>query len=100
MRRKNFMIYNIVKKSAITWAVVSAFGTVALAENVFRFSFQGDIQGVDPMSHYESFQISTMSNVYEGLTRRDSTLAIKPHLATSWKVTIAPPSGNLHYEKG
>lgn len=93
------MIYNIVKKSAITWAVVSAFGTVALAENVFRFSFQGDIQGLDPQSHFETFQLSTMQNVYEGLTRRDANLQIQPHLATSWEV-LSPTEWKFKLRKG
>ncbi len=80
------MMFNVLKKSASVVAVFSVLVGSAVAENVFKFAFQGDIQGVDPQSHYETFQLSTMANVYEGLTRRNADLQIMPHLAESWQV--------------
>ena len=97
------MFHSFIKKFAIVLsvlvAVLATFGGVARAENVFRFAFQGDIQGLDPQSHFETFQISTMSNVYEGLTRRDANLQIQPHLAISWKV-LSPTEWEFKLQKG
>ena len=71
----------------------------ATTENVFKFSFQGDIQGLDPQSHYETFQLSTLRNVYEGLVTRDETLSIAPHLATSWSMKT-PSQWEFKLRKG
>lgn len=90
---------SLLKKSLVaTVAMTALFGTAA-AENVFKFAFQGDIQGLDPQSHYETFQLSTLQNVYEGLVTRDKSLAIAPHLATSWSMKT-PSQWEFKLRKG
>ena len=75
----------MMKKLLLTGAVLGALATNAQAENVFKFSFQGDIQGLDPHVLQETFQIGTMTNVYEPLFFRDKDLKLTPGLATAWK---------------
>jgi peptide/nickel transport system substrate-binding protein len=50
----------------------------------FTWSFQGDIQGMDPYALNETFTIGFLGNIYEGLVRRDRDLNLEPSLATEW----------------
>ena len=60
--------------------------TSALAENTFKYAFQGSLKSLDPYSLNETFTLGTLTNVYEGLTRRGPNLEIQPALAESWEV--------------
>ncbi|MEM7070092.1 MAG: ABC transporter substrate-binding protein, partial [Pseudomonadota bacterium] len=78
-------------KSLIGGAVLSTMlATSALAENTFKFAFQGSLKSLDPYSLNETFTLGTLNNVYEGLTRRGPDLQILPALAESW--TIEEPT--------
>lgn len=92
-------MFNYLRKTVFSAVVLATTAGIANAENVFRFAFQGDIQGLDPQSHYETFQLSTMSNVYEGLTTRDKNLQIRPNLAKSWK-QISKTEWEFKLQKG
>ncbi|WMS42765.1 ABC transporter substrate-binding protein [Acuticoccus sp. MNP-M23] len=68
---------------------LAAFSSAALAQDddaTFKFAFQGELKGLDPYSLNETFTLSMLGNVYEGLTRRDGDLNIIPGLAESWEV--------------
>lgn len=56
----------------------------ALAENTFKFAFQGTLKSLDPYSLNETFTVGTLINVYEGLTRLNPELRAVPALAESW----------------
>ena len=71
----------------------------ALAENTFKYAFQGSLKSLDPYSLNETFTLGTLGNVYEGLTRRDPELQIKPALAESWEV-IEPTRWRFNLRKG
>ena len=60
--------------------------TPAAAETNFKFAFQGSFKSLDPYSLNETFTLSMLSNVYEGLIRRGPDLQIQPALATGWEV--------------
>lgn len=78
-----------IMKSMLGAAVVTGLmATSALAENTFKFAFQGSVKSLDPYSLNETFTLGTLGNVYEGLTRRGPDLQILPALAESWEVEI------------
>ncbi len=71
----------------------------ALAENTFKFAFQGTLKSLDPYSLNETFTLGTLGNVYEGLTRRGPDLQIQPALAERWEI-IEPTRWRFHLRKG
>ncbi|MDJ0613062.1 MAG: ABC transporter substrate-binding protein [Rhizobiaceae bacterium] len=74
-------------KSLVGGAILSTLmATSAMAENTFKFAFQGTLKSLDPYSLNETFTLGTLGNVYEGLTRRGPDLKIEPALAESWEI--------------
>jgi len=74
-------------KSLIGGAILSTLmATSAMAENTFKYAFQGSLKSLDPYSLNETFTLGTLGNVYEGLTRRGPDLKIQPALAESWEI--------------
>jgi hypothetical protein len=61
-----------------------ALASLAADAKTLRYSFQGDINSLDPYALNETFTHSFLSNVYEGLTMRDKALNAIPGLATEW----------------
>ena len=76
----------IVKTLLGSAVVAGLLTTSALAENTFKFAFQGSLKSLDPYSLNETFTLGTLGNVYEGLTRRGPDLQIQPALAESWEI--------------
>ena len=79
--------------------LASLVATPALAENTFKFAFQGTLKSLDPYSLNETFTLGTLGNVYEGLTRRGPDLQIAPALAESWEV-VDDTRWRFHLRKG
>ena len=63
-----------------------------------RWSFQGPLTSLDPYSLNETFTLSTLGNVYEGLTRRGPKLEMQPGLAERWE-TLDPKHWRFHLRK-
>jgi peptide/nickel transport system substrate-binding protein len=57
-----------------------------LAENVLRWTSQGDALTLDPHSQNESPTIAMNGQLYESLVTRDADLNLQPELAESWGV--------------
>ena len=57
----------------------------AMAENVLRWTSQGDALTLDPHSQNESPTIAMNGQIYESLITRDANLKLQPELATSWE---------------
>ena len=57
----------------------------ATAENVFRWTSQGDALTMDPHSQNEGPTIAMNGQIYESLVTRDADLKLQPELATSWE---------------
>ena len=74
---------NIVAASAC----VLALGAGVANAVTFKWSFQGDVQSLDPHGLNETFTLGFLGNVYEGLTSYNSELQIQPGLAVSWENT-------------
>ncbi len=73
--------------------------SLAQAQNVFRFAFQGDIKSLDPYSLKETFTIGMHGAVYEPLVMRDKEMKFAPGLAESWE-TPEPTRWRFHLRKG
>ncbi len=67
-------------------AVIALSGE-ALAENVVRWSSQGDAITLDPHGENEGLTLAIQSQFYEPLIERDPSLGLEPMLATSWELT-------------
>lgn len=89
----------MLRKTFLAAAIVAvASGSNAHAETL-KYSFQGTLNTLDPYSLNETFTLSTLGNVYEGLTRRAGDLSIEPALAESWEV-LEPTRWRFHLRKG
>ena len=66
---------------------LAATSTQVLAENVFRWTSQGDALTLDPHSQNEGPTLATNGMMYESLVTRDAALALQPELAVSWEPT-------------
>lgn len=73
--------------TALTGASVLALALAApaSAQNVFRWTSQGDALTLDPHSQNEGPTISMTGQIYETLVTRDPSLELQPELATSWE---------------
>ncbi|MEX2519747.1 MAG: ABC transporter substrate-binding protein [Paracoccaceae bacterium] len=73
------------------WSGASALALTALlagaadAQNVLRWSSQGDALTLDPHSQNEGPTIAMNGQIYESLVTRDADLELQPELATSWE---------------
>lgn len=87
------------KKLLLT--TLCAFGVSFGAANaeMFKWSFQGDVQSLDPHGLNETFTLGYLGNIYEGLTSYDDTLQLQPGLATNWENT-APTTWIFNLRKG
>ncbi|MEP6147527.1 MAG: ABC transporter substrate-binding protein, partial [Nisaea sp.] len=57
----------------------------AQAENVLRWTSQGDALTLDPMGQNEGPTNSMNGQIYEPLVTRDQDMVLEPGLAESWK---------------
>jgi peptide/nickel transport system substrate-binding protein len=68
------------------------------AENVLRWTSQGDALTVDPHSQNEGPTMAMNGQFYEALVTRDEAMLLKPELASSW--TAAPDGWTFNLRKG
>lgn len=73
----------IIVASAVAMALSS--GQV-LAENVLRWTSQGDALTLDPHSQNEAPTIAMNGMMYESLVTRDTEMTLLPELAVSWEL--------------
>ena len=67
-------------------AVGALHSTFAHAENIFRWTSQGDALTLDPHAQNEGPTNAMNGQIYEALVTRDPALKLEPELAESWKV--------------
>ena len=70
----------------------------ASAENVMRWTSQGDALTLDPHSQNEGPTNAMNGQIYESLVTRDAALALQPELAESW--TAAPDGWTFKLRQG
>ncbi|KQW83522.1 peptide ABC transporter [Devosia sp. Root413D1] len=85
-------------KIAAVLAIGAAVTTPAFAETL-RWAPQRDIVSMDPYSFGDTFTLSVLNHVYEGLVRYDETLQIEPALAESWEV-VSPTKWRFKLRQG
>ena len=64
-----------------------------------KFAFQGDLNALDSYTLNETFTQGMLSNVMEGLIRRDKDLKIIPALAERWEI-VDPLKWRFYLRKG
>ena len=65
-------------------ALAMSVATSSMAENILRWTSQGDALTMDPHSQNEGPTIAMNGQIYESLVTRDSNLNLQPELAESW----------------
>jgi len=86
-------------------AFATAMATLALmaapaGAKTLKWASQGDLNSADQYMRNQTLSLSILSNVYEGLIRRDpKTLAIEPALAERWEIA-EPTRWRFHLRKG
>lgn len=83
----------------IATAMAAAVSATAAQANTFKFAFQGDAQSLDPHGLNETFTLSLLGNVYEGLTHYDGNLGLVPALAVSWE-NLSPTTWRFKLREG
>ena len=76
-------------------SIVAMVASPALAENILRWTSQGDALTLDPHSQNESPTIAMNGQLYESLVTRDADLNLQPELAESWSVNADGWTFNL-----
>lgn len=79
-----------LKKLMTVSAAALAIAGPAAAENLMRWTSQGDALTLDPHSQNEGPTIVMNGQIYESLVTRDAELNLQPELAESWE---AGPDG-------
>ncbi|WP_293799215.1 ABC transporter substrate-binding protein [uncultured Bosea sp.] len=87
-------------KKAWLLAAVAAFALTGAAEaKTLKWGAPREIASLDPYSYGETFTLSVLNHVYEGLVRYTGDLKIEPALAESWE-TVSPTVWRFHLRKG
>ncbi|MGI9310706.1 MAG: ABC transporter substrate-binding protein [bacterium] len=97
MSALKFSLYRVALAAVVSVSVL-LLATPASAK-AFRFAFQADALSLDPHSLNETFTLSLLGNVYEGLTHYDGDLQVKPALATSWE-NLSPTKLRFKLRRG
>lgn len=79
-------------------SVALIMATTANAENVLRWTSQGDALTMDPHSQNESPTIAFNGQIYEALVARDIEMNLVPELAESW--TASPDGWTFKLRQG
>lgn len=82
--------------AAVALAAVVATPSQA---GTLRWAPQRDIVSMDPYSFGDTFTLSVLNHVYEGLVRYNEKLEIEPALAEKWEV-VSPTVWRFHLRKG
>lgn len=90
----------MIKKMHLCASVLAlAVATVpATAENVFRWTSQGDALTLDPHSQNEGPTNDMNGQIYESLVSRNTDLELQPELAESWE--SGPDGWTFNLRKG
>ena len=72
----------------------------AHAENVIRWSSQGDAMTMDAHAQNEGMTLATAQQIYEPLVNRNEAMALEPALAVSWRLTDDPTVWEFNLRDG
>lgn len=80
-------------------AALSMLAGAAAEAKTLKWGAGREIASLDPYSFGETFTLSVLNHVYEGLVRYTGDLKIEPALAESWE-TVSPTIWRFHLRKG
>ncbi|OWJ68171.1 ABC transporter substrate-binding protein [Inquilinus limosus] len=83
---------------ALAGLIAAGLTTAAPAETL-KWGASRDIYSLDPYSYGDSYTLSFLNHVYEGLVRYDAQLKIEPALATSWEA-VSDTVWRFHLRQG
>jgi peptide/nickel transport system substrate-binding protein len=72
-------------RNRLMMAAMAAAVAVPVHAAEFKWANNGDVRAMDPYTLNETVQNALLMNIYEGLVRRDTHLAVEPALAASWE---------------
>ncbi len=84
--------------TAIAMLVLGAQG-VSAQDKTLKWGASREIASLDPYSYGDTFTLSVLNHVYEGLVRYTGDLQIEPALAESWE-TVSPTVWRFKLRKG
>ncbi len=100
MNRKTLTALGMLALGLLGTTAIVATATTAAQAKTLKWASQGDLNSADPYMRNQTLSLSIMSNVYEGLIRRNpKTLAIEPGLAEKWEI-VEPTRWRFHLRKG
>ena len=79
-------------------AVLAGPATESPRAAELRFAYQSDVASLDPHVLNSIFTLGFLSNVYEGLTRRDAQMEIQSALASEWE-RVEPTRWRFHLRR-
>ena len=97
-RRFSGLAHRGVRVAALALAAFAVTPSAGSA-NTFRFAFQGELKAADIYALNESFSLGVLSNVYEGLIRRNAEMKLEPALAERWEI-VDPLKWRFYLRKG
>ena len=89
-----------IQTALLAVTALTAFAAQPAAGETLRFSFQADLQSLDPHTLNETFTLGFHANVHEGLIRRGPNLEIEPSLAERWEITDDPTRWRFYLRQG
>jgi peptide/nickel transport system substrate-binding protein len=90
----------LIKHTALASALALGLGLGhAATAKTFRWSYQGDVNSLDPMSLNETFTLGFQDSFYEPLVTYDKDLKLAPALAVKWE-NPSPTKWIFHLRKG
>lgn len=92
------MLKQIGVAATIALGLSGALTGVASAETL-KWGAARDIYSLDPYSYGDSYTLSFLNHVYEGLVRYDADLQIEPALAASWE-QVSDTVWRFHLREG
>ena len=95
-KRPGFILTSTVATAAL---LISCLIPSFCTAKPLRIGVQGSLASLDPHLSNETFSLGILSNVMEGLVRRDQNLRLQPGLATHWE-ELAPKHWRFHLRRG
>jgi peptide/nickel transport system substrate-binding protein len=89
----------MLRKTILATALAALLAVPVAEANTLRWGAARDIGSLDPYSFGDTFTLSVLNHVYEGLVRYDAELKIEPALATRWE-TVSPTTWRFHLRRG
>jgi peptide/nickel transport system substrate-binding protein len=88
----------MLKQIGLATSIVLGLALPAQAATL-KWGASRDIYSLDPYSYGDSYTLSFLNHIYEGLVRYDANLKIEPALAESWEA-VSETVWRFHLRKG